>query len=214
MYCGQAQQDKFILNVLKEKRNGYYVEIGSNHPFTINNTYLLETSYNWKGIMVEYESRFLPLYINYRPNSHYIIKDATLVDYKQAFTEYNVPPSIDYLQIDLEASNGSTLKTLELLDTQVMDTYKFATVTFEHDVYQTPVGSTRTLSREIFKRHGYFCVFEDIHNIEPQYVYEDWYVHPDLVDMEYVNNLKSSNAQYYVENPITGKSINWQDIHY
>jgi hypothetical protein len=31
---GQANQDKFVLNVLKEKRNGYFLEIGSNHPIT------------------------------------------------------------------------------------------------------------------------------------------------------------------------------------
>ena len=42
MYLGQAQQDKFVLNVLNEKKNGYFLEIGSNHPININNTYLLE----------------------------------------------------------------------------------------------------------------------------------------------------------------------------
>ena len=58
------------------------------------------------------------------------------------------------------------------------------------------------------------CVFEDIHNLLPQYVYEDWYVHPDLVDMEYVNQLKFNNNKNYVYNSITQKSINWKDIEY
>ena len=62
MYLGQANQDKFVLNVLKEKSFGYYLEIGSNHPININNTYLLETKYNRKGIMVEYNASYLPLY--------------------------------------------------------------------------------------------------------------------------------------------------------
>ena len=45
-YKGQAEQDKYVLNVLKHKKNGYFLEIGSNHPININNTYVLETQFN------------------------------------------------------------------------------------------------------------------------------------------------------------------------
>jgi hypothetical protein len=212
MYLGQSNQDKFILNVLKEKRHGYFLEIGSNEPITISNTYLLESKYDWKGIMVEYNDSFLPLYQEHRPNSLYIINDATKVDYKKFFEENNVPLTLDYLQIDLEADNGSTIKTLENLDDQIFDKYKFATVTFEHDIYHTNCNNTREKSREIFNKRGYFCVFQDISN--DGYPYEDWYVHPDLVDMEYVNRLKDNNSNHYIENEITGKTINWRDIKY
>ena len=58
------------------------------------------------------------------------------------------------------------------------------------------------------------CVFADIHNIEQKYVFEDWYAHPDLVDMNYVNNLIENNKKNYVPNSITDKSISWQDIKY
>jgi hypothetical protein len=68
-YNGQAEQDKFVLNVLKNKRDGFFVEIGSNHPVNISNSFLLESQYGWKGIMVEYDSSFLPLYEQHRPNS-------------------------------------------------------------------------------------------------------------------------------------------------
>jgi hypothetical protein len=83
MYLGQAEQDKFVLNVLKNKKNGYFLEIGSNHPIDINNSYLLEKNYNWKGIMVEYDSKFLSLYKQHRPNSIHVINDATKVDYNK-----------------------------------------------------------------------------------------------------------------------------------
>ena len=213
-YNGQAEQDKFVLNILKHKQNGYFLEIGSNDPITINNTYLLEKKYNWKGIMVEYTSSFLPLYKAHRSNSIHIMNDATMIDYKTLFNSNNVPSSIDYLQIDLEVNNGSTLKTLEKLNNEIFDDYKFATVTFEHDIYKENFNNTREKSRKIFKDRGYVCVFEDIHNLLPQYVYEDWYVHPDLVDMEYVNQLKNNNNKNYVDNSITTKSINWQAIEY
>jgi len=146
-YNAQAEQDKFVLHVLQHKQNGYFLEIGSNHPITINNTYLLEKKYNWKGIMVEYDSSFLPLYKEHRNNSIHVINDATMIDYKTLFYSNNMPLTIDYLQIDLEVNNGSTLKTLEKLNNEVFDTYKFSTVTFEHDIYHTNFNNTREKSR-------------------------------------------------------------------
>jgi hypothetical protein len=201
-----------VLNVLKNKKNGYFLEIGSNHPIAINNSYILETNFDWKGIMVEYNSNFLSLYKQHRPNSIHVINDATKVDYKNIFEQNNMPLNFDYLQIDLEANNGSTLKTLQKLDNEIFDTYKFATVTFEHDIYHTNFANTRLESRNIFAKRGYICVFEDINN--DNYPYEDWYVYPDLVDMNYVNNLIENNKTYYVNHSITKKTINWQDIQY
>lgn len=213
MYLGQANQDKFVLNILKEKRNGYFLEIGSNHPININNTFLLEKHYDWKGIMVEYQLSFLNLYKKHRPNSIHIINDAQIVDYKTIFENNNMPVSFDYLQIDLEVTNGSTLKTLQKLDSDIFDTYKFATVTFEHDIYNSNFANTRLESRDIFNKRGYIRVFEDINNqgVNP---YEDWYVHPDLVDMNYVNALIENNKKNYVYHSITEKTINWEDIIY
>ena len=213
MYMGQAEQDKFVLNVLKEKRNGYFLEIGSNHPININNSFLLETKYDWKGIMVEYNPYFLPLYKMYRPNSIHVINDAIVIDYKSVFENNNVPSIFDYLQIDLEANNGSTIKTLEKLDNEIFDAYKFATVTFEHDIWHTNFDNTRLKSRDIFKKRGYVSVFEDVNN-GFDYPYEDWYVYPELVDMDYISNLIEINKKNYVDHPVTGKTIDWKFIQY
>ena len=227
LFYGQARQDKFVANVLKDKSNGYFLEIGSSHPIKINNTYVLETEYNWKGIMVEYSNEWLDLYKDFRKNSIHIIQDARTIDYKTLFEENNVPHNIDYLQIDLEVYNGSTYKTLEKLDNEVLDNYKFATVTFEHDIYNFPNNHyrrfsnnfkyTRILSRDIFKRRGYVCVFEDVGDKNYRNPYEDWYVHPDLVDMNYIRNLKEKNKdnyiQYHIEG-ITDKIISWKSIEY
>ena len=220
MYFGQAEQDKFVLNVLKNKNNGTFVEIGSNNPVLINNTYLLEKSFGWKGIMIEYDSKYLDMYKQHRPGSIWVIDDARKINYLKLFETAKMPKTIDYLQIDLEANNGSTLETLKNLDNNVLNQYKFATVTFEHDVYccnknvNQHYGNTREESREIFNKHGYLRVFGDVHNLEPQYVYEDWYVYPELVDMDYVNLLIEKNKTKYMFNNITQKSINWKEIEY
>lgn len=213
MYNGQAQQDKFVLHALQGKPRGYFLEIGSNHPIHSNNTYLLESKYDWKGIMVEYEPRFLPLYKEHRPRSVHIINDASQVDYKSVFDTLKAPPAMDYLQIDLEEENGSTLRTLENLDRNIFDTYTFATVTFEHDIYRSNIHNTRQISREIFAKRGYIPVFQDINN-GYDYPYEDWYVHPSLVNTTYIQQLKSLNEKYYKPHSLTGKTINWRDIKY
>jgi hypothetical protein len=214
MYYSQAFQDKFILNVLKEKKDGFFIEIGSNHPIINNNTYTLEKNYGWKGVLVEYDANFLSLYHKDRPNSIPIINDATKVDYKHLLETNNMPVKMDYLQIDLEVNNRSTLTTLELFDQTIFDTYTFATITFEHDIYTGNHFDTRELSREIFKKRGYIPVFADVCDHVPRLVFEDWYVHPDLVDMAHVEQLIAQNTNNYKPNSITGKAINCQDIRY
>lgn len=213
MFNGQAQQDKFVLNVLKFKRDGFFLEIGSNDPIKINNSYPLEHDYIWKGIMIEYEARFLPAYKTHRPKSIHVINDATKIDYAALFLDHKVPSAIDYLQIDLEANNGSTLRTLQKLDVEVMDRHTFATVTFEHDIYHTNFMNTREESRKIFERRGYIRVFDDIDN-GSGFPYEDWYVYPSLVDMTYISQLRTINSSNYQQNSTVGRSIDWASIVY
>ena len=190
----QALQDLFAMSVLKNKTNGTFVEIGSNHPIAGNNTYLMESKFNWKGLMIEYDRSFEQLYKDLRPNSIYRIGDARLVDYRGILDENQFPSNIDYLQIDLDVDNNSTLDTLLLLDNTCFDKYKFATITFEHDIYTGNFFNTREISREIFKKRGYELVFPDVAVFfEGRHCpFEDWYVHPDLVDMDYVNGIRSS----------------------
>jgi hypothetical protein len=193
----QAGQDVFVLSVLKNKTNGTFVEIGSNDPIHINNTYLFETQFNWRGIMVEYNTKYLSSYQKIRPKSHHVIQDATTIDYKQLFKDTDMPTNIDYLQIDLEVNNGSTLKTLEKLNEEVLDDYKFATITFEHDIYRGDYFNTRARSRQIFENRGYFRVFSDVSN--ENLPYEDWYVYPDLVDMDYIHKIKRDSSMGWID---------------
>jgi len=194
-YNGQVLQDKFVVSVLKNKQNGYFLEIGSNHPKVINNTYVLEKELNWKGIMIEYDKSWIPHYNLERPNSIYVINDATQINYNQLLKQNNAPLNIDYLQIDLEVCNRSTLTTLELLNNNVLNEYKFATVTFEHDIYDGDRFNTRLASREIFLNRGYTLVFPDVRN-GPN-AFEDWYIHPDLVDMNCINKIKTDQSLDY-----------------
>jgi hypothetical protein len=192
----QSHQDIFALLINNKKRNGYFVEIGSNHPIVHNNTYLLETKYNWKGLMIEYDTHFEPLYKQYRPNSIYEIGDARTVKYFDILESNHFPKNIDYLQLDLDVNNRSTLDTFLLLNDIVFDTYKFAAITLEHDIYTGNYFNTQTITRKILEDRGYVLVFPNVcvnwnGGIQP---FEDWYVHPELVDMSMINGIKTKNS--------------------
>jgi hypothetical protein len=189
---GQAYQDLFAYQITK-KRDGTFLEIGSNEPIYCNNTFLLENEFNWRGVMVEYNSMFYDSYKRLRPNSIHMISDARSVNYRDILDNNNFPVNMDYLQIDLDVDNKSTLDVLLLLDNTVFDKYKFATITFEHDIYTGDYFNTREISRKLFADRGYVLLFPDVSVFyEGRYCeFEDWYVHPDLVDAKLIEKLKS-----------------------
>lgn len=49
----QFLQDIWVLWVLQEKRNGFFVEFGAGDGVTNSNTHLLEKEYGWNGILAE-----------------------------------------------------------------------------------------------------------------------------------------------------------------
>ena len=198
----QAAQDLFVRAITKYKMNGFFVDIGSNHHQVNSNTYILEKKYNWSGLLVDYDASFRTLYDTHRSKSIYVIDDARKIDYKNILDNNNFPKHIDYLQIDLDVDNKSTLDTFLLLNDTIFDTYKFATITFEHDIYTGNYFDTQSISRKILRDRGYILVFPNVSlfwagSFKP---FEDWYVHPDLVDMNIVNKV------------LTTKSLNTNEI--
>ena len=65
----QGGQDVYVTNILREKRDGYFVEVGAYDGFTISNTYLLEKNYSWKGICIEATPYRIQDLKNNRPNA-------------------------------------------------------------------------------------------------------------------------------------------------
>jgi FkbM family methyltransferase len=65
----QGGQDIYVTRILKEKRNGYFVEVGANNGFLMSNTYLLEKNYDWKGICIEATPDKIDELKNNRPNA-------------------------------------------------------------------------------------------------------------------------------------------------
>ena len=57
-YSQHGQDVYLIENIYKNKRNGYFIELGASDGKHISNTYLLEQRYDWKGICIEPNAKF------------------------------------------------------------------------------------------------------------------------------------------------------------
>jgi|LauGreStaDraftv2_3_1035109.scaffolds.fasta_scaffold12342_2 hypothetical protein len=70
MSTSQFGQDIHVIqNIYKNKKNGYFVEIGAYDGISMSNTNYLEKHFNWKGICVECNPLWYSRLINNRPNS-------------------------------------------------------------------------------------------------------------------------------------------------
>ena len=49
----QLRQDLFVLSELQFKKDGFFVDFGATNGLDLSNSYLLETKFNWNGILVE-----------------------------------------------------------------------------------------------------------------------------------------------------------------
>jgi len=53
----QLEQDEWIIQQFKHKRNGYFVDVGAHNGIELSNSLLLERDYGWKGICIESNPR-------------------------------------------------------------------------------------------------------------------------------------------------------------
>jgi FkbM family methyltransferase len=69
MSKSQLHQDIQVLGFYKQKKHGFFIEIGASDGVTLSNTHLLEKKYEWKGICVEPIPQIYSELVKNRPNS-------------------------------------------------------------------------------------------------------------------------------------------------
>lgn len=208
----QVYQDMFTLSMLNGKKNGTFLEIGGADPFKGNNTALLEKNFDWTGVSLEYDEKFIENYRNNR-SAKLLHTDALLLDYEKLLSENFQGNTIDYLQLDIEPARH----TYECMLKIPFDKYKFAVITYEHDYYVDITKSYREKSREFLTNNGYVLVANDI-SPDGKSNFEDWWVHPDLVDENILQKMKSviTNTQHckeYMLPEIKKTQINFFEIN-
>jgi hypothetical protein len=182
-YQNFSDQEQFVLNLLDNKKEGYYVELGAFHSKNGSNTYRLENEFNWKGVSFEIVPEWHQEISENRKNPC-ILGDATKFDYVRYFEENDFPNQIDYLQVDIDSGykldgrpNGNAYLSLHGLIAVPLTKYRFSVITFEHDanMYWRNIAM-RDVQREILDSLGYSLVVRQMH--------EDWWVDPNVIDLE------------------------------
>jgi hypothetical protein len=181
----QIYQDMFILSALNGKKNGTFLEIGGAEPFKGNNTALLERDFNWSGVSIEYDEKFIENYRKHR-KAKLLHDNALTIDYDKLLSENFEGNTIDYLQLDIEPARN----TYECMLKIPFDKYKFAVITYEHDYYVDVTRSYRKKSRKFLKSKGYKLVVNDL-SPDGKSNFEDWWVHPQIVDLSIIEKMKS-----------------------
>jgi hypothetical protein len=185
----QSHQDMFVLTVLNGKKNGTYLEIGAGNYFYGNNTLLLEEKFNWKGMGIDINKDHVLLYNQKRKNPCFL-KDATKINYIQFLDSLNFPYEIDYLQLDCDPPEI----TYQTLLTIPFNVYKFAVITYEHDYYRDKTKSFQKKSKKYLESYGYVRIVNNI-CFDDYNSYEDWWVHPDLIDRNIINKMTCINDE-------------------
>ncbi|NDA26365.1 MAG: hypothetical protein EBZ05_05930 [Verrucomicrobia bacterium] len=182
----QVLQDMFVLTMLDGKYNGTYLEIGSGDPYHFNNTYLLESKFNWTGKGIEIQKELCNRHSS-RKNS-VICEDALEINYSALLSTITSNNTIDYLQLDCEPAEI----TYKIMTKIPFEKYKFAVITYEHDHYIDISKKQRDKSRKFLQDHGYVLVVNDI-SPNDKCSFEDWWVHPDLIDPVILETMTTNN---------------------
>ena len=174
----QSLQDIFVLSVLDGKRNGTYLEIGADDGIGINNTYILETEYDWTGLAFEWLKPGWSRYVSQRKNPC-LCEDATKANYSKLLEYYKFPNQIDFLQVDIEPAH----QTLDALKALPHNKYRFSVICFETAIYLGQDMHVQQEQIDLLTSLGYVMIAKNVSNLggDP---FEDWWVDPTVVDMD------------------------------
>lgn len=185
----QAYQDMFALSMLKGKKKGKYVEVGANHPQSMSNTFLLESTFEWRGYSVEIEKSMCELFNgDMARQNHCYESDGRYFDYLKAIEGEGWKNRVDYLSLDCEPPNV----TFEILKKYPLEDYPASVITFEHDAYKD--GPTiMDHSRTFLNDKGYQLVCSNVCNGGAPF--EDWWVDPRVVNENIWKPFECSNKE-------------------
>ncbi len=177
-----SAQEEFVLDLLDNKKEGYYVELGAFHSKNGSNTNNLENKFNWKGVSFEIKEDLRKEFNENRSNP--CMGDALDFNYTSYFEENSFPKQIDYLQVDIDSGyqlngrpDGSAYTSLHGLLAVPLNSYRFTVITFEHDANMYWRNDVmRDVQREILDSLGYSIVVRTES--------EDWWVDPNVIDLE------------------------------
>ena len=88
----QFGEDRFIADFFKDKKNGFYVDIGCFHPIMFSNTCSLFNK-GWKGINIDLNQTSIDLFNIIRPNDqNFCAAISNKIEEKDLFVDHDFSP--------------------------------------------------------------------------------------------------------------------------
>ena len=196
------RQDIFVLNQLGFKKNGYFVEFGAADGVYLSNTYLLEKSFGWNGILAEPAKIFYKKLHNNRScnidnrmiwvdsnlklffNETYIPEMSTINNFSNLDNHDRISKSkyevktISLCNL-LKEYNAPTIIDYLSIDTEgsefdILNAFDFTKYKFRVITCEHNNNKNRSLIHNILIKKGYKRVFVQISE------YDDWYINSSL----------------------------------
>ena len=105
----QFAEDLMVSNILGyEKENGYYVDVGCNHPINYSNTYLFYQR-GYRGICIDPNAFYTNTWKKYRPRDSFVVRGIGMKKEELNYIKYKDYPECNRIVTD---------KELNLLDKQ------------------------------------------------------------------------------------------------
>ena len=172
----KEQQDLFAKKLIGE--NGFFLDIGCDHPSRGNNTKLLEEN-GWNGLAFDKGANLQFWEQEGRRATTYNV-DACSEDFIDILKTHKIK-EVDYISLDIDEDSFGCLKNLVSADIQ------FKCMTLEHtwNLHNMDLNCVED-SRKLLTNCGYKILFKDVtmahdnedgHDLKP---FEDWWVNEDI----------------------------------
>lgn len=176
-YRAQSGQDAWVVACYGGRRDLRFADVGAGDPVQISNTFALERSLEWSGVLCDIATIDRLQAVRSKANAY--VDDALSADWHAVFDRQfgSGPKVIHYLSLDLEPASSTLAALSRLLETE----WIFGCLTVEHDRYRfgrhVQVGMQAMLASA-----GYRMVLQDARVLVDgtSVPFEDWWIHPDL----------------------------------
>jgi FkbM family methyltransferase len=196
----QLFQDLYVLERMKWKHHGYFVEFGATNGKDLSNTYLLEKDFSWKGLLVEpgknwhkelKENRSVDI-------SHKCVwkSDGEMISFNESiypeFSTINSLTDFDGMQKSRVSTNQYLVETVSLqkllddhespkyidyisIDTEgseyeILNSFDFSRYEFGILTVEHNYNRNETMIDDLLSRNGYIRVHREVSNFDGWYI--------------------------------------------
>ena len=141
----QFNEDSFLKEYFKNKKKGFFIDIGCHHPFKANNTFLLYKS-GWSGINIDLNKISIDLFDIVKPRD---INICAAISNKEGIIEYYLPNN-NPLSSEI-TTNKNFSKILKNIHGNKYQTFKTKSITWQsiEKQYNTLLESVDILKIDI-----------------------------------------------------------------